>query len=168
MGEASGRNGVGIVLSPAMKESVLKVNRVSSRLIWMTLNVDGYPLKVISAYAPQMGCNDMEKDEFWGLLENARILLMQMPANEALWIGADLNGHVGEGNSEEEDVMGRHGLGLRSASGERTVQLATANRLAIVNTYFKKRITRRAIYTSGGLHTQVDYIMCRRQQLQRI
>ena len=35
VGEASGRNGVGIVLSPAMKEGVLKVNRVSSRLIWM-------------------------------------------------------------------------------------------------------------------------------------
>ena len=107
----------------------------------------------------------MGKDEFWGLLEN---VMMQIPANEVLWIGADLIGHVGEGNSEEEGVMGRYGLDLRNASGERIVQFATANQLAIVNIYFKKRIIRRTTYTctSGGLHTQVDYIMCRRQQLQ--
>ena len=26
-------------------------------------------------------------------------------------VGADLNGHVGEGNNGDEECMGRHGLG---------------------------------------------------------
>ena len=45
--------------------------------------------------------------------------------------------------------MGEYSLGSRNDAGERIVELATANQLAIVNTYFKKRITRRTMYTSG-------------------
>ena len=92
VGETSGRNSVGILLSSGMKEGVLKVNRESCRLISIKINVDGYPLNVVCAYAPQMGCDE---EDFWGLLEN---MMLQILENEALWIRADFNDHVGEGN----------------------------------------------------------------------
>ncbi|XP_063615413.1 uncharacterized protein LOC134788453 [Penaeus indicus] len=40
--------------------------------------------------------------------------------------------------------------------------------MAVVNTYFRKRLSRRVTYSSGGLNTQVDYIMCRREELKRV
>ena len=33
------------------------------------------------------------------------------PGNERVYIGADFNGHVGEGNAGNERNMGKHGLG---------------------------------------------------------
>ena len=43
-----------------------------------------------------------------------------------------------------------------------------ANSMAVVNTYFQKRLSRRVTYTSGGLNTQVDYIMCRKKEVKRV
>ena len=37
-------------------------------------------------------------------------------------IGADFNGHVGEGNEEDEEVMGRYGLNKRNAEGQMVVE----------------------------------------------
>jgi len=62
-------------------------------------------------------------------------------------IGADLNGHIGEGNSGDEGVAGRCGVGERNAEGQMIVDFAKRIELAIVNTYFKKeehRITYKA------------------------
>lgn len=39
--------------------------------------------------------------------------------------------------------------------------------MAVTNTYFKKRDSRRITYTSGGVNSQADYVMCRRNELKR-
>ena len=57
-------------------------------------------------------------------------------------------------------MMERYGVGVRKNEGDRIVDFATANQLAIANTSFKKRASRRSTYTSGGWNTQVDYILC--------
>ena len=53
-GEDCKGNGVGIVLSPGLKEGVLQVNRESDRLIWIKLAVGNMTVNVVSAYAPQV------------------------------------------------------------------------------------------------------------------
>ena len=83
-------------------------------------------------------------------------------------IGADFNGHVGEGNRVDENVMGRYGDKARNAEGQMVVDFATRMEMAVVNTYFKKREEHRVTYKSGGRSTQVDYIMCRRAYLKEI
>ena len=83
-------------------------------------------------------------------------------------MGADLNGHVGEGNHGAAEVMGRYGVGVRNNEGDRIVDFATANQLAIANTFFKKRTSWRTTYTSGGRNTQVDCILCWRTNLQNV
>ena len=38
-----------------------------------------------------------------------------------IFVGADLNGHVEEGNTANERVMGRHGVGVRNVKGGRVI-----------------------------------------------
>ena len=76
-------------------------------------------------------------------------------------VGADLNGHVGEGNGDKE-YMGRHGSGKRNNEGQAVVDFAKRRKLVITNTYFVKKPAHRVTYSSGGRSSQVDYIMVRR------
>ena len=158
-GEDGKKNGVGIILSPKMKCNVLEVTRESDRVIWMRLNVDGRAVNVISAYAPQVGCNSQEKEDFWEQMEE---VMQKIAENDVVWIGADFNGKVGEGNIGATEVMGKHGVGRRNEEGQMIVEFALANNMAIVNTYFEKRHSRKITYTSGDRNTQIDYILCRR------
>ena len=82
-----------------------------------------------------------------------------IPKEEILAIGADFNGHVREGNRGDENVMGRYGDKARHAEGQMVVDFATRMEMALVNTYFKKRVGHRVTYTSGERSTQVDYII---------
>ena len=63
-GEDCERNGMGIALSLGLKEGALQVNRESDRLIWMKLAVGNVTVNMVSAYAPQVGTTDIEKDDF--------------------------------------------------------------------------------------------------------
>ena len=63
------RNGVGIVLDPELKKGVLSVSRESDRLIWIKMEINKVLVNVISAYAPQQGCDEEEKEEFWDLMD---------------------------------------------------------------------------------------------------
>ena len=105
-GEDGRRNGVGIVLSPELKGGVLQVNRESDRIIWMKAEVEKVTVHIISAYAPQTSCEAQEKYDFWSMLGD---LLTRIPEAEAVWIGADFNGHVGEGSRGASEVLGNTG-----------------------------------------------------------
>ena len=48
------------------------------------------------------------------------------------------------------------------------VDFAKKIKLAVVNTYFKKKNERRVTYKSGGKCTQVDNVMCRRRNLKEM
>ena len=64
---ADGRkNGIGIVLREELAESVLKVKRVSDRLMAMKLEVKGFILNIVSAYTPQVNNSMEEKNHFLG------------------------------------------------------------------------------------------------------
>ena len=63
----------------------------------------------------------------------------KIPKNERIVVGADLSGHAGKGNNDEEECMGRHGLGKRNNEGQAVVDFAKKIKLAITNTYFVKK-----------------------------
>ena len=80
---------------------------------------------------------------------------------ERIVLGADLNGHVDEGNIGDEEIMGRYGARTRNREGSMVVDFAKRVDLVIVNTYFKKKDEHRVTYKSGNKSSQVDYVMCR-------
>ena len=146
------------MLREGLAESVLEVKRVSDRLMAMKLEVNGSILNIVSAYAPQVNYSMEEKNDFWEDLDG---LIESISTEERIVLGADLNGHVGEGNIGDEEIMGRYGAGTRNKEGSMVVDFGKRMDLAIVNTYFKKKDEHRVTYKSGGKSTQVDYVMCK-------
>ncbi|KAK3556064.1 hypothetical protein QTP70_004385 [Hemibagrus guttatus] len=164
-GVDSKRNGVGVVLKEEFVRNVLEVKRVSDRMMSLKLEIEGVMLNVVSGYVPQVGCELEEKERFWSELDE---VMESIPTAERVVIGADFNGHVGEGNTGDEEVMGKFGVKERNLEGQMVVDFAKRMDMAVVNTYFQKREEHRVTYKSGGRSTQVDYILCRRGNLKEI
>ncbi|KAK3532782.1 hypothetical protein QTP86_028151 [Hemibagrus guttatus] len=164
-GVDSKRNGVGVVLKEEFLRNVVEVKRVSDRVMSLKLEIEGVVLNVVSDYALQVGCELQEKERFWSELDE---VMESIPTGERVAIGADFNGHVGEGNRGDEQVMGKFGVKERNLEGQMVVDFAKRMDMAVVNTYFQKREEHRVTYKSGGRRTQVDYILCRRGNLKEI
>ncbi|KAK3550517.1 hypothetical protein QTP70_000073 [Hemibagrus guttatus] len=113
----------------------------------------------------KVGCELEEKERFWSELDE---VMESIPTGERVVIGADFNGHVGEGNRGDEEVMGKFGVKERNLEGQMVVDFAKRMDMGVVNTYFQKREEHRVTYKSGGRSTQVDYILCRRGSLKEI
>ena len=129
------RNGVGIILTPDLKDTVLEVVRVNDRIIRMKVAWFGENWNIVSVYAPQLGCPQIEKENFWRELDGA---IQEVPVMERLLVGGDFNGHVGSTNRGFEEVYGRHGLGVQNDEGLSILDFALSYRMKIVNTMFIK------------------------------
>ena len=105
-------------------------------MMYIKLDIEGVVMTVISPYAPQVGCLREEKDK---LLTDLDEVVESIHKEERVVIGADFNGHVGDGNRGDENVMGRYGDKARNAEGQMVVDFATRMEMAGVNMYFKKR-----------------------------
>ena len=164
-GQDGRRNGIGVIMKDEYANRVLGVKRVSDRIMCVKLEIEGVIMNLISAYGPQAGCELEEKEEFYSELDE---VVESIPREERVMIGADLNGHVGEGNRGDEEVIGRYGVGERNFEGQMVVDFVKRMRMAVVNTYFKKREEHRVTYKSGGRESQLDYILCKRECLKDV
>ncbi|KAK3529803.1 hypothetical protein QTP86_004629 [Hemibagrus guttatus] len=106
----------------------------------------------------EVGCELGEKERFWSELDE---VMESIPTGERVVIGADFNGHVGEGNTGDEEVMGKFGVKERNLEGQMVVDFAKRMDMAVVNTYFQKREEHRVTYKSGGRSTQKKRQMLR-------
>ena len=153
------------VVRKELAENVLELKRVSDRLMAMKLEVKESILNIVSAYAPLVNNSMEEKNDFWQDLDD---LIESASKEERIVLGADLNGHVGEGYIGDEKIMGRYGAGTRNKEGSMIVDFGKRMELAIVNTYFKKKDEHRVTFKSGGKSIQVYYVMCRRRNLKEM
>ncbi|KAK3533747.1 hypothetical protein QTP70_025045 [Hemibagrus guttatus] len=103
-------------------------------------------LNVVSGYAPQVGCELEETERFWSELDE---VMESIPTGERVVIGADFNGHVGEGNTGDEEVMAKFVVKERNFEGQMVVDFAKRMDMAVVNTYFQKKEEHRVTYKSG-------------------
>ena len=65
-------------------------------------------------------------------------------------------------------VYGGSGYGIRNQDGLCILDFCVANKLAITNTLFCKNKSRLITFSTGGNHTQVDFILVRTPQLKNI
>ncbi|KAG2645297.1 hypothetical protein PVAP13_2KG426005, partial [Panicum virgatum] len=89
-GATPGRNGVGILIDRSLKDGVVEVKRQGDRIILIRLVVGDSVL-------------NSTKMQFWEDLDS---MVSTVPTGEKLFIGGDLNGHVGATNVGFERVHG--------------------------------------------------------------
>ena len=73
------RNGIGIILSKEWQDNILEIKRISDRIMTMKLVSGNTMLNIISVYAPQVGCSQPEKDQFY---ENLESEMRRIPLHE--------------------------------------------------------------------------------------
>ena len=156
-------HGVGIILQEERTKDILEISRISDRIILLKLACPNTKevTTIISAYAPQQGLPELEKDQFYEQLETAT------RQAETVIIGGDLNGHVGM-NGRESTSHGNIGLGERNEEGDRVVEFANTFDLVIANTWFTKTRNQLITFKSGNSESQIDYILTNRRHLKDI
>ena len=160
-----GRNGIGIVVCGDLKNSVTEVHRNNDRIMRVKMCYGGETMNIISAYAPQVGCTEEEKGQFWSEMDG---VMQEQEEHERVIVGADLKGHVGNENEVIGRVHGGHGIGERKAEGETIVDFAMSFDMAIVNTFFTKKREHMITYRSGGRSSQIDYFLYKRSRLLQV
>ncbi|KAL5128566.1 Craniofacial development protein 2 [Glycine soja] len=158
-GKIRSRNGVGIIVDKEWKKDVVDVRRVEDRIIVLKLVVGQDTFNVISGYAPQVGLAEHFKVKFWEDLEG---VLQDIPQGEKVFLGGDLNGHVGSVARGFEGVHGGFGLGEMNGEGKSILEFSEALDLSIANTWFKKREEHLITYKSGGTCSQIDFFLIRK------
>ena len=159
-GDSLGIAGVGIVLADKWVDKVVRVDRVSDRIITLELLIGKTVTTFISVYAPQSGRSEEEKDSFYDAL---RATVAKIADKKLVIIAGDLNGHVGRGSEGYEGIHGGRGYGTRNREGDRILEFGNATDMVVLNTMFEKKDNRLITYQSGEDSTQIDYILISRE-----
>jgi hypothetical protein len=88
-----------------------------------------------------------------------------VPISEKLFIGGDLNGHVGSIRVDFDWVHGSFGYGSRNQEGDGILNFALAYDLIVVNTLFRKRVSHLVTFSSDQHCSQIDFILARRDDM---
>ena len=132
-GEKTGHDGVGVMVKLNLAKSVLKVKRVSRRIIYMRLIFQGKIMTIISNNRLPRGRSEEEKKMF----QNDLSTEVQLK-NGNFPVMSDLNGHLGTFANGYDGVHGSLGWEQQNRDGERILELAYSLDLIVGNTCFKK------------------------------
>ena len=102
----------------------------------LKLEVKGSILNIVSAYALQVNNSIEEKNDFWEDLDG---LIESISKEERIVLGADLNGHVGEGNIGDKEIMGRYGTGTRNKERSMVVDFGEKDGFGDCQYLFQKK-----------------------------
>jgi hypothetical protein len=91
-------------------------------------------------------------------------MIKNMPSNEKLFIGGDLNGHVGTIKKGFEMVHVGFGYGDQNQEEEEILNFAVLYDLMAVNTFFKKKKSHLVIFNIGQHSNQIDSVLTRREE----
>lgn len=113
-----------------MRNAILNAEYFSDKIIM--LQVKGWPtnVNIIQVYSPTFKALDEEIENFYKDLKN---LLNKTKTKDANIVMGDFNAKIGE--RSHDSVVGKFGLGVRNARGDRLVQFCNENNLIIANVF---------------------------------
>lgn len=159
------RNGVGIILSPAARKSLLEFKPISDRIISIRLHAKLRKITIIQCYAPTEQDTDEQKDAFYDQLETC---FMSSPKSDMKIIMGDFNAKLGQDNSNLQAIMGRHSLHAESnGNGNRLMDFCSAHQLFVGGTRFPHKDIHKYTWQSpdGVTRNQIDHILISRRFL---
>ena len=162
-GSSQKRHGVGIAMSPSLKQCLCHVDSISDRLMIAVFQMGKIKLHVISVYAPTDDKEDIEKEVFYDSLQ---LCFAQVPVRDKVIIAGDFNAQLGgQARSTWLGILGKFCLGERvTDNGTRLLSFCAANELVVRNTFFEQKTIHLATWVglSGHLQNQIDHVLVRR------
>jgi hypothetical protein len=116
------------VLDKSLKDEVVDIKRQGDIIILVKLLVGDLIFNVISAYAPQIGFNANVNMQFWKELD---ALVSSVSISEKLFIGGDLNNHVGSSRVDFDEVHGGFRYGSMNQEWEGILNFTLAYDLIV-------------------------------------
>ena len=132
-GEDTEIGGIGLTVKYDLAKSVMDVRRINPKISSVDLVLCSKVVTIISAYGPQSGQSEEDKNCFYDDLSAE----MQSKNGNCIAL-KDFNGHVGNSIDGCERLHGRQGWGIRNKDGERLLELADSFDMGVGNTFFKR------------------------------
>ncbi|GFO26722.1 craniofacial development protein 2-like protein [Plakobranchus ocellatus] len=128
----------------------------SDRVLLVKIAGKPVDLNIIQVYAPTANSNDEDLDKFYNELDTAKT---QCKSQDPLIIMGDFNAKVG--TEKVDDIVGKHGLGIRNERGEKLIEWYQTNNIIVGNTWFQQAQRRKWTWKSPGDDTrnQIDYMI---------
>lgn len=153
-------NGVGIVVTKEIAQSVINFVPFSERVLLIQINARPVNLNIIQIYAPTADKDEGEVEE---LYRNVAQILERLPKKEVNIIMGDFNAKLGAG--EKTELIGSFGLGKRNERGDMLEKFTDEHGLVVLNTQFKQ--PPRRLYTWRSpldkpgriVRNQIDYVL---------
>ncbi|XP_013383867.1 uncharacterized protein LOC106154146 [Lingula anatina] len=119
-------------------------------------------MKLIQVYAPTSSRPDEEVEQLYEEVQRQ----LTTDCHYHIVMG-DFNAKIGIKSDEQERSTGKFGSGERNDRGDLLIEWATANNMKIMNTVYKKKISRRWTWQSpdGCTRNEIDYIMTNRPNI---
>ena len=135
--------GVGLIISKNLRKSVMSYNAVSSRIVTTRIKARPVNMSIIQIYAPTLDKDDEVHDEIY---EQLQVTIESIKRSDYLIVMGDFNAIMG--NEKVPGVTGAHGTGIRNNSGQRLLELCSANDLFVTNTGFRHHLRRKTTFLS--------------------
>ncbi|XP_028170949.1 craniofacial development protein 2-like, partial [Ostrinia furnacalis] len=162
-GETAGLYGTGFLVKRRLLAEIEEFIGISERISMLNVRLPTGNKKeqwsIIQVYAPTEPVKNEDMHKIESFYSNLQSTITQAHSN--LIVMGDFNGKVGTSKTGEEKIIGRFGHGHRSKNGQSLVNLATENKLSVMNSFFKKRNSRKWTWISpcGRYTNEIDYIM---------
>lgn len=135
------------------REAVVVVRRFGDRILSITLALEPEIVHIIYVYTPQAGLDDEIKKKLWYSLGD---VLSKIPRAEKIFLGGDLNGHVGKDRVGYEMVHGGQGFGAQNKHVVFILYFVLASDTGTVNTFYKKIDNHLVTFRSRHNVSQID------------
>lgn len=164
--------GVGFIVSPRVRRSVVAFNQATSRWANLKMRVPGGKVCIVSAYSPHSGYSYNERQHFYTELGN---FVDKLSSNGPKLVYGDFNAKLFRQLPTETDVIGLYVH--PSANSEMSPELnryllhefCVARSMVISNTFFNEPPERRVTCYSigsqamepinGNSHSQIDFLL---------
>lgn len=156
--------GVGFMIHRDMNHEITNYVGISDRMAYITIRIsNNRSLKIIQVYAPTSTHDDEEIEKFYEKLTDC---LNKNPTTYTVVIG-DLNAKIGKRQEENENSVGKFGVGERNERGDFLINFTEANKMYIMNTFFQKREHRKWTWRSPNweIKNEIDFIISDNTQI---
>lgn len=157
IGQTKGLYGVGFLIKKTLKSNITNFIGITERVALLQLKFDEVCMSIIQTYAPTENSSEEEVTTFYNNITMAH----EMTNNGIVLVIGDFNAKIGQPQIEENLIMGKYGYGKRNERGERLIDYAREYKLAVMNTFFKKRANQRWTWISPDhkVKNEIDFIL---------